>query len=408
MRDTASAGRLRPRRVLVTVAALVVASGVTAVELNRLPFGDRPSVAQALWPSYPDALRDEAMQAIGLAAARGGSVPDQARIDMHRAARLAPVRADPFVVEATIAATAGDGARAERLFTEAAARDPRSILAQYSLADRALRTNRLDDALSHLAILVRLVPNAAAGLAAPLAVYAQQPGAAPALRRFLARSPDMALPLLNQLARDPAQADRAIALADGLPSFIDRSWQANLVNTLVDHGEAAHAQRAWRRLNGIAPYSGLYNPQFRTDAAPPPFSWSPGEGNAALVEPAPGGGLKLLYYGREDALITRQLLVLTPGRYRLAMRVTAGAPTSTASASADPAAGLRWNVHCGNGGLSLGELPIGQRSQPVSMLFDVPATCATQWIELTGKSSGFGAPVALTLSGLSLTRDPAS
>ena len=402
MREAARAGRLWFRRVVVIVAALATASGVAAVELNRLPFGDRPLLAQALWSSNPDALRDRAMQVIGLAAARGGTVPDQARVDMHRVARLSPLRADPFVVEATIAATAGDGAKAEQLFIEAAARDPRSVLAQYSLADRALRTNRLDDALSHLAILVRLVPNAAAGLAPPLALYARQPGAAPALRRFLARSPDMALPLLNQLASDPTQADRAITLAKGLPAFIDKSWQANLVKVLVDYGEAAHAQSAWREMNGIAPYKGLYNPQFRTDAAPPPFNWSPGEGNAALVEPAPGGGLKLLYYGRENAQITSQLMVLAPGRYRLAMRVAMGSLGASSPTIADPAAALKWRVICGDGGTSLGELPLGPRPGQASLVFAVPASCRSVWLALAGTATGFGEPVSLTIIQLAV------
>ena len=404
MRDAAPAGRLWLRRVVVTVAALVTASGVAAVELNRLPFGDRPLLAQALWSSNPDALRDRSMQAIGLAAARGGTVPDQARFDMHRAARLAPLRADPFVVEATIAATAGDGVKAEQLFTEAAARDPRSVLAQYSLADRALRTNRLDDALSHLAILVRLVPNAAKGLAAPLALYARQPGAASALRTFLAHSPEMALPLLNQLATDPTQADRAIALAKGLPTSLDKSWQANLVKTLVDHGETAHAQSAWRGMNGIVPYTGLYNPQFRTNAAPPPFNWSPGEGNAALVEPAPGNGLKLLYYGRENAQITKQLMVLAPGRYRLAMRVAMGSLGASGPTTTDPAA-LKWQITCGEGGASLGEMGLGPRSGQGSLIFAVPAACRSQWLALAGTASGFGEPVSLTISQLAVTAE---
>ena len=405
MHEAPPAGQLWPRRVVVAIVAAAGIAGVGAIELNRLPFSDRPAFALAAWPSNPDTLRDRSMQAIGLAAAQGGTVPDSARRDMHRVARLSPLSADPFAVEATIAATEGDGAKAERLFAETAARDPRSVLAQYSLADRALRTNRLDEALTHLAILVRLVPNAAAGLAGPLALYARQPGAAPTLRHFLARSPGMALPLLNELARDPAQADRAIALARSLPFAVERDWQANLIQTLLGHGEAAHAQAAWRAMNQVEPYSGLYNPQFRTDSAPAPFNWSATEGNAALVEPAPGGGLKLLYYGREDALITRQLLVLAPGRYRLAMRVAAAPGGPPGDANADSASSVRWRVTCGDGGGGLGELPINPSSRQQSLRFDVPATCRSQWLELSGKSSGFGAPVTLTVNDLAVTRD---
>ena len=228
-----------------------------------------------------------------------------------------------MVVQATVALTARDGAAAERLFAEAAARDPRSVLAHYSLADRYLRTGRLEPALKELSVLVRLVPDAATGLAEPLAAFARQPGTTGTLNRFFARSPGFAGPVLASLAKDPAQADRVIALAQGLNLPPDASgWKALLIEAQIERKNYPVALALWRRIARAGPVAGIFNPGFRDLPAPPPFNWTPVGGSAAMVEPAPGGGLKLIYYGREDSQLTQQLLVLAPGRYRLARRRT--------------------------------------------------------------------------------------
>lgn len=399
--ESAASGQGLTRGVIATLAALAASVGVAAVELNRQPDGQRPALARALWPSYPDAVRDDAMRAIGLAAARGGAVPVGAREAMLELARNAPLRPEPFLVEATVSATAGDGAKAEQLFSEAEARDPRSILAHYALADRALRTNHLTAALSQISMLVRLVPQAAASLTGPIALYARNPGTELVLRDFFTRSPAMASPVLAELAKDPVEADRAIALSRNLAPGADRGWQQTLVQTLVDHGEYAHALAAWRKLNGVAPYSGLFNPQFRLMSALPPFNWSPWQDSAALVEGTPGGGLKVVYYGRADALITRQLIALAPGRYQLAMSIGGGPLSTASSAYADQEASLAWRVICADGGAALGTLPIDSSGR-ASLDFAVPAACRAQWLSLSGTASSYGEPVSLTISGLTL------
>ena len=198
------------RGAVVGLAGLGAAVAVSAIELNRLPDGERPALAARLWSNAPDARRDQAMRDIGLAAARGGTVPDSAVRTMHWLARSEPLRAEPYLVEATVAVTAGDGARAERLFANAAERDPRSVLAHISLADRYLRTGRLTDGLAEISILARLVPGAATNLAGPIAAYARQPGTVPVLRAFFVRSPQLASPVLTELAKDPTATELAI------------------------------------------------------------------------------------------------------------------------------------------------------------------------------------------------------
>lgn len=397
------------RGAVVSLAGLCAAVAVVAIELNRLPDGERPAVAAQLWPNAPDARRDQAMRDIGLAAARLGTVPEDAVRTMHWLARSEPLRAEPFLVEATVAATAGDGVRAEQLFANAAARDPRSVLAHFSLADRYLRTGRLVAGLAEISIMAQLVPSATNSLAGPIAVYARQPTAEHALRQFFARTPSLAPLVLGELAKDPTQADRVIAFGEALPPSGDKGWQLTLVQTLIDKHQYPRALATWRRLAGVASFAGLYNPQFAAISAPPPFNWAPFEGSGALAEPAPGGGLKLVYYGRADVVVTRQLLVLAPGRYTLAMELGSG-PVSTAdAANPDPSSGLAWQIGCADGGAVLGTLPLRSGAQSrASLTFAVPAGCGAQWLSLRGTAGAFGDPVAVTVSGLTLTSGAAS
>ena len=132
------------------------------------------------------------------------------------------------------------------------------------------------------------------------------------------------------------------------------------------------------------------------------------EGSGASVDDVSGGGLKLIYYGREDAVIRRQLLVLPAGRYTFGVDVNP-APTGTAGGNSSPSTGLVWQVACADGGALLGSLPLnGGTARRVSLTFAVPAGCPAQWLSLRGMAGEFGEPIALTVSGLSLAPGQAS
>jgi hypothetical protein len=152
----------------------------------------------------------------------------------------------------------------------------------------------------------------------------------------------------------------------------------------------------WRRLTGITNRGLLYNPQFRDSFAPPPFNWQLTSGSTGVAEASGGGGLDVIYYGREDASLAVQTLLLAPGRYRLSMRIEA--PTS--------AAGLEWVLACvGSNGPVL-RLPLDSaRKGIVSGEFIVPGTsCPAQLIELRGKPPETAATAQLTISDLRLDR----
>ena len=71
----------------------------------------------------------------------------------------------------------------------------------------------------------------------------------------------------------------------------------------------------------------LIDPRFERGAMPP-FGWELASGSAGVAEPTGDGSLHVLFYGRDNLALARQLLLLKPGRYRLSMRVNGAEPSA--------------------------------------------------------------------------------
>ena len=390
---------LKARALVVLPVAVVLALVAVRAIIFLSPPAHPLRALQSMFPGHADALVDGAMREIGASAAKGGTMPVSAHQAILRAARKAPLAPEPFLVEGTIAQIGGDGPRAETLFLAARMRDPRAPAARYFLADHYLRTNRIAAGLTETAALARLSEKASEPLAPALAAYARTPGAVPQLRQFFRDSPVNGGRTLNILAQDPANAELVLALASPLPlrQSPPPNWSTSLVNSLVTAGNHAAAEDVWRRINGIRDRGLLYDPQFRDRSAGPPFNWQLAAGSAGVAEASGGGGLSVIYYGREEVSLASQLLRLPPGAYRLAMRVEA--PTS--------ASGLAWIIGCAVGTKQqLLRLPLNiARKGRLSGNFAVPAgDCAVQWIEFRGFSGESSGTTQVTISDLRLDR----
>jgi hypothetical protein len=164
---------------------------------------------------------------------------------------------------------------------------------------------------------------------------------------------------------------------------------------MVNAGDYAGAEALWSRISGVANRGLLYNPQFRDNAGPPPFNWQLSSGNGGVAEASGGGGLDVIYYGRDEVSLAGQLVRLGAGRYRLAMRIDA--PTS--------AAGLEWSIGCvgSNGSLMALPLEAAQKGTLAGMFAVPPAACPAQWLELRGKPTDASQTAQVTISNLSLT-----
>jgi hypothetical protein len=317
------------------------------------------------------------MAEVGIAAAQGGD-PSAATFRRLRAiAESDPLRTEPFLVEGAMAERAGAYGRARRLLIEARRRDPRSIAARYLLADTAVRQGRIIDGLREMAVLSRLIPDASIQLVPALAQYALTAGSHNQLATILAQNPQLKTPLLIALATNPDNADLIVALAGPPTSISDKSrraWQARLLAGMVTRGEYRRAYGYWRRFAAgmMRPQELLFNGEFRDVTAPPPFNWTFSASMAGLAEPGERR-LRVLYYGRQDAVLARQLLMLSPGRYRFQSPITG-----------DVVAGaLTWTLSCANRKGAFMELQLAS-SPGASASFNVPTDCPAQWLLLNG------------------------
>jgi hypothetical protein len=385
---------LRRRALVVLPIALLVAIGAIRAMTFVAPTSHPLRLLEPSFGGHPEALTDRAMREIGAAAGRREAIPASARQAIAEAARKAPLAADPFLVEGTIAEMVGDHKRSERLFLAARDRNPRSQGARYFLADRYLRTNRILPGLVELTALARLSERASQPLAPALAAYARTPGGADELRRFFKRSPAVRDGTLAVLADDPANAPLILSLAPSQGPAPPADWQGRLIQSLLKTGDYAGAETLWRRFAGVANRGLLYNPHFRKSAVPGPFNWQFSSGTPGVAEPAGGGGLDVIYYGREEVTLASQLVRLAPGRYRLAMQV----------AGSSPAAGLAWAVQCLPANSALAQLPFGPAVQgSISTEFSVPGSgCPAQSLELRGRPGEVSETAQLTISGVKL------
>ena len=337
------------------------------------------------------------MAEIGARARGGQSLTPPILESVDRIAAKAPLAPEPFLVRGAVAQIERRDQVAERLFVAAAWRDPRAVAAHYFLADRYLKTRRVEQALTEMAVLSRLVPATAQSFAPAVASFVAAPSARPAVRRFLRTSPEFEPAVLVELARDPANADLVLQLWSGVTPPAP-NWQGQIVQSLVKAGQFDKAKAVWGRVSGVKPSGALlFNPEFRALPAPEPFNWAFNT-SGGVVEPTEGDRLRVIYYGREDAVLVEQLLMLTPGRYRLSLEYSGGSRGEGA---------VSWAVRCRPNDQMIGQLPLSaeRAGRPVELAFEVPAEgCRVQSLRLVGSPAEFSSSVEVMVGKLRLER----
>lgn len=372
----------RPGAGPLHAGATILVGALLAAEVARLTLAlawaeSRPLLARSLAPNSPDVLMSTAMAKVGADAVQGRTPDAQTMSLFGELSKAAPLHSQPFLVQAALAEKDGNDALAEQLLLEARRRDPRSVGARYLLADVWLRQGKILDGLGEMASLSRLVSGSAVQLVPALAQYAQSPGAPQNLRRILASNPRLKDPLLGALAADPKNAGLILYL-QGPASESGKgqvpTWQPRLLNAFIQQGAYQDAYRLWRRLAGLpegVPVP-IFNPGFEPNPAPPPFNWTFTSSGAGFTEA--GDGMRVLYYGRTDASLASQLLLLPPGTYRLASPVNGTVTAGT----------LAWVLTCLPQSKPIMSLDLTNSASPV--IFQVPANCPAQKLELVGQA----------------------
>lgn len=325
----------------------------------------------------------------------------------HAASQL-PLDERPYLILGHQQLVDGQTARGIRSLEAGQRLDPRNRLIHLALLVQYLTTNRFGPAAEQMSVLSRLIGRMQPSVASALAQMLLMRETEPAAKRALRTDPDLERSVLATLARGATPPDRIFALAS--PRALasagkNDSWGPALVSRLVAANQFTEAHQVWQRIYHLpeaAVTAPIFNPQFRTMPASPPFDWTLIAGGLGAADPE-NGELAIDYYGRDSGNLASQTLVLSPRRYQIAFATEGGKPNA--------ASRLFWTVACATGDqtiLANVAVPTTPGSHRTSGAFAVPATCPAQTLTLRGEAGEFPSPISLTIKGLAIRAAGAS
>ncbi|MGN6817582.1 MAG: hypothetical protein ACTHJR_02820 [Sphingomonas sp.] len=386
------------QRSAIVIVALLAAAGIVQAGLaERLSRSD-PALAARLAPH--DAR-------IAMAAARklvddGGDATGPA-IRALAATALSRDLTQTAAIEfrAVEAEGKGDRARAEQLIDLSDAISRRSLPTRLWLIQRSVDRGDVGGALRDFDLALRTSSAAPSVLLPVLAGATTDPGLVRPIARMLDRPSDWRVMFLDHaVAQGDARGIAAVLLAmcdrqTITANGIDQALIARLVGAR-DFALAGRLRDAFAPSAGPRPM--LADGAFG-DIAAPPFGWSLVERGEIGAERGETNGRSSLMWRAEPGRggqVAAQLLMLAPGKYRLASR-------TASSGDATP----YWSLRCGEqGGAMLATLDQpGSAGAAASTDFVVASGCIGQWLTLTlrpggGSGGQSGGIAAVTISRL--------
>lgn len=383
------------RRLIVIAIALLLAVQVVRNAAVEEFATLRPETAAKFWAGHPSVETSLGLAQIGRAARDRKSIDQGTFAMIQDAAAKSPLSPEPFLVRGVQAQMSGNSAAAKAAFVAAQARDPRSLPAAYFLADYYFRAGQALPGLQQTVLLARLSPAGADGVAPFVAAYAQNPSSWPQMRALFRSQPVIEDGVLAVLARNPRNLPAILAVADPAHRTPTSSWLPVLLQSLVSAGDYQQARSIWSSIGrGGASDQLIYDASFSSPQPPPPFNWTLTSSTVGLAERQPGKRLHVIFYGSDDGTLASELLLLPPGSYHLQMQIV-GAPVHPES--------LRWSIRCDKTQEPVASVTL-QQAATSGWTFQVPANCAAQWLELSGRSEDIAQQSDVTITGLSLTR----
>ncbi|MGA0600129.1 hypothetical protein ACO2Q3_05430 [Caulobacter sp. KR2-114] len=364
-------------------AGLIVADAVAG-------FGERrdPPMALAAAGGDASALAQVAQARVD---SRGGpeSLAEAERL-ANASLRAQALNPAAFRVLGEVADARGDKARAVALFRAAARLTRRDTITGASLLADDLQRGDVVAAVRQADVILRYAPEVSNEVFPPLAQMARDAKGQPTLAQQLATRPAWRPGFLTFLAggEDPNVAlDLMGRLADlGAPAT--DAEISPLLNRMVDHHQYLQAFLAWQQLSpGAATRlrGNVRDGDFDGQAGAPPFGWNLQNSSGASAEilqgptaGAAGSALKVSYDGVSIATPARQLMILGPGVYHLAVKAYVSAPRA--------ATHLGWTVRCAEDNRPLASTPdlaLDPGWNTLGADFAVPAGCEGQWLSLT-------------------------
>ena len=300
-----------------------------------------------------------------------------------------PLQGEAFRILAAASDLQGDRTRAFQLYEIAARRAPRDVTTRAWLAQRYLERGDYQEALEQIDSLLRASPQKIRAVAPVLVQLAQEPAFAEALAQAMQNEPPWRAGMLAVLRAPKSgnpvaagQVMQALQTNGGLSQDEYGKW----LDSLMSQGRWGEAYARWagRALKAEGRLPLLYNGDFARAPSDIGFDWRRRRMPGVLLqfEPAAGSGGQIAYLQfigrRVPNAGLEQALLLSPGSYRLAMRVRAQALRS--------AMGLQWQVVCAGpaGVVARGESiegSFGWRENAVEVV--IPQLgCPGQWLRL--------------------------
>ncbi|MEO8453659.1 MAG: hypothetical protein ABI454_00730 [Sphingomicrobium sp.] len=380
------------RRLLVLALALLLAAQVVRNAAVAALAEKSPVAAFRAWPAHPAVELALGMTEIGTAAHERKAVGPATFAIIDDAAGKAPLAPEPFLVRGVQAELAGNSNLAAQAFAAAEWRDPRSLPAHYFLADLYYRSGDPRRTLEQIAALARLTPSGSQTIAPYLAAYAKNRSAWPYLRELFRSNPGLGDASLTALARDPAYADSVLALADG--RHTDGSdWPPALINSLVTARQYSKARTIWAATSHVRLPADptVYDAAFVDSKSRPPFNWSLVSSTVGLAERDGGGRLHVMFYGHEDGLLAQEMILLSPGAYRMTLVV---------SGDLSRASAISWSLRCDGAPKPFASVAIDAAAH--GWVFSVPPECPAQWLAISGASADIAQQSDVTIGNLKI------
>lgn len=394
---------LRSPRGLISAIFL----GLAGLALGWLCF--LVAVVRVLTPTSPQIVQFAAhdpnvvLSKATLALILNRGQPDPALLgNVRRAAAAAPLDARPYLILGRQRLAEGDQRRGIATLEAGQRLDPRQRFIHAFLLEQYLETGQYDKAAAQFSVLARLVGATQQPIAKAVAMMSTVPSMRDPVRRTLHSDPELEKSVLTMMANGDATPADIFDLASpvGIANAGDKdSWGPALVTRLVtnNHFDAAHA--VWQRIYHLSDAqvsAPIFNANFQTIAASPPFNWTLASDSLGAADPR-RGSLSIEYYGRVSGDLASQLLLLRPGRYRFSFVVEGG--------KADTASRLSWLLTCATGSkatLMNAAVIANPKAREAAADLVVRADCPAQLLTLHGEAGEFPVPVSTTVRELAL------
>lgn len=405
----ARAARRAAGRAPDALVFLVIVAGVWIawqILRNALVLTAPPDLALRLGPDAPTVLTRAAETE--LAAGR----IDTAQRLAQRALTRQPFNVPALRVAGLAAAREGDLEAADRMLTLAGNWSLRDDPAHSWLVKHRLEQGQAASALAHADTLMRRRTDLRPRyfdlmIALALRNDVQAQGALVALLR---REPpwriDFFIHALERPEGLPVAAAVAVALKDG-PGRVTDEEKARLYGTLIAQGRIPVLRDLIVRIEG-AERPTLSHGGFTDGTGAPPFGWSLPAGAGVLAEIAtdPEDGQPALHAVVTDMTgrsIAEQLVLLTPGRWRLSGRVRVE--------QGDPNGRLTWTLSCTAGRRVLGSAPLptiprGTWTRFSGVIDLPPGGCGAQQLRLASLAQDRRDPVEVWVDDVALNPAP--